>query len=345
MNFKTGEMRLVLWKAMTFFLSASMLFFTGCATIKNKGNIILDTDIGPDCDDAGALGILNALADAGEAEIIAVGHCTSSLWGAPCIDVINRYYGRNRIPIGTLNKKGFLDDEQYASYNKPVSLKFPNRFASAPQSVPDAVDAYREALSQAADKSVTLAAIGPLPNLARLLDSPPDAFSSMNGRELVSAKASKLVIMGGSFPKQSPSPPSKEWNFEMDPVSAAHVVNISPIPIYFTGFQVGAVILTGGRLVAEGSPDNPVRECYRLYPHTDKGRRMSWDLTAVHFAVRGESPLWRIEGPGIVSVGSQGESSWIENPKGSHYLIRANAEPREIAEELESLLLRTPARK
>ncbi|NRF95128.1 hypothetical protein HQN89_30025 [Paenibacillus frigoriresistens] len=55
--------------------------------------VILDTDMGPDCDDAGALAILHALVDRGEAELLAVTHCTSNPWGAGCIDAINVYYG------------------------------------------------------------------------------------------------------------------------------------------------------------------------------------------------------------------------------------------------------------
>jgi len=27
--------------------------------------------------------------------------CTSSEWGAPCLDAINTYYGRPDVPIGT----------------------------------------------------------------------------------------------------------------------------------------------------------------------------------------------------------------------------------------------------
>ncbi len=34
-------------------------------------HVILDTDIGSDCDDAGALAVLHALADRGEVEILA----------------------------------------------------------------------------------------------------------------------------------------------------------------------------------------------------------------------------------------------------------------------------------
>src|SRR5579883_1622803 len=56
--------------------------------------VILDSDIGPDVDDAGATAILNAMADRGEARILAMCCCTSSEWGAPCLNAINTYYGR-----------------------------------------------------------------------------------------------------------------------------------------------------------------------------------------------------------------------------------------------------------
>ena len=40
--------------------------------------IILDTDIGPDCDDVGAISVLHALANNGETEILGIMCCTSS---------------------------------------------------------------------------------------------------------------------------------------------------------------------------------------------------------------------------------------------------------------------------
>ena len=61
--------------------------------------VIFDTDIGNDCDDAGALALLHRLCDKGEAELLAATHCFSSSSVAGCIDAINRFYGRD-VPIG-----------------------------------------------------------------------------------------------------------------------------------------------------------------------------------------------------------------------------------------------------
>ena len=46
-----------------------------------KKNIILDTDIGPDCDDAAALAMLNLYADQGLCRILGITHCTSNPYG------------------------------------------------------------------------------------------------------------------------------------------------------------------------------------------------------------------------------------------------------------------------
>ena len=80
----------------------SFCLFT--AEVLNPVPIILDTDIGPDCDDAGAMAVLHVLANNNEAEILGIMCCTSSQWGAPCIDAINTYYGRGYLPVGTYTK-------------------------------------------------------------------------------------------------------------------------------------------------------------------------------------------------------------------------------------------------
>ena len=67
--------------------------------------IIFDTDIGGDCDDAGALAILHEAQNAGKAELLAVTLSTSSPYAAGCADAINRYYG-HIVPIADTNQIG-----------------------------------------------------------------------------------------------------------------------------------------------------------------------------------------------------------------------------------------------
>jgi inosine-uridine nucleoside N-ribohydrolase len=305
--------------------------------------VIFDTDIGPDCDDAGALAILNVMADRGEAEILAVGHCTSNLWGAPCADAINHYYGRTTVPLGTLKTRGFLDKEEYHSYNRHVAQTYPNRFAAAPDDVPDVVGVYRSVLSAARDGSVTFVAVGPLCNLAALLDSKPDEVSSLSGAELVRAKVARAVIMGGRFPREGEvtTQPLMEWNLEMHPAAAMQVAKSWPTEIVFSGFEVGCDVITGLRLINDGPASSPVRDSYRLYPHARQGRS-SWDLTAAHYAVRPNSPLWKIAGPGRVDVNTSGGTTWTPGSAGKHFILRLNASVQDVANELDDMLLCSP---
>ena len=52
-------------------------------------NVIVDTDIGPDCGDVNAIVVLHGLADRGEVNILATICDASNPWGAPCLDALN----------------------------------------------------------------------------------------------------------------------------------------------------------------------------------------------------------------------------------------------------------------
>jgi hypothetical protein len=62
--------------------------------------IILDTDMDTDCDDAGALAVLHALADRGECEILGTMVSARHPGSAPTVAAINAYYGRPHLPVG-----------------------------------------------------------------------------------------------------------------------------------------------------------------------------------------------------------------------------------------------------
>ena len=68
--------------------------------------IIFDTDMGSDCDDAGALALLHAYADMGNVEIIGCIYSSGVIpFGAGIVEAINTYYGRPEIPIGANYEK------------------------------------------------------------------------------------------------------------------------------------------------------------------------------------------------------------------------------------------------
>src|SRR5690349_20781493 len=97
-------------------------------------SVILDTDIENDVDDVGAVALLHALADRGEARILAMGVSVTHKWSAPCLDVLNTYYGRSDIPIGVVKGKGVETGSKYA---ETLAKEFPHDLQS-PDDAPDA---------------------------------------------------------------------------------------------------------------------------------------------------------------------------------------------------------------
>lgn len=298
--------------------------------------ILLDTDIGPDCDDAGAVAVLHTLERMRKVQIVGMTHCTSSRWGAGCLDALNGYFGRGDIPVGTLKRlAGFLDDDEiYGKYNKGVAQGYPNRYSDA-EEAPDAIDLYRELLSKSEDDTVVFVAIGPLVNLMHLLRSGPDRYSDLSGAELVARKARHLVAMGGRFPE------GMEWNFEMHPEAAAYVVGHWPTGITFTGYEIGAEIRTGRRLHTDTPADHPVRRSYVWYGG-EGGVRESWDLTAVLYAAEGSSDYWDVvRGRAAVDPVS-GANRWEPHPEGPHGYLTRKMDPEKIVDLLDDLLVRLP---
>jgi hypothetical protein len=294
--------------------------------------LLFDTDIGPDVDDAGAVAALNALADQGKVRLLGMACCTSSEWGAPCLDALNTYYGRPDIPIGTFKGGGFLTE---SAYNRQVAEKFPNDLKSG-LNAEDATALYRRILAREADGSVVMCAVGPLNNMARLLTSLPDQYSPLEGRGLVAQKVKLFVSMGGKFPS------GKEFNFYEAGYSTQRVVDEWPTPVIFSGFEIGDKIFTGKRLDTETPADNPVRAAYALFPGVGKDRE-SWDITAAVAAVEGPGIYWSLSGPGKATMDpATGANGWFDRPTGKHrYLVAREPIPR-VKDGIESLMVRPP---
>ncbi|MCD6392999.1 MAG: nucleoside hydrolase [Planctomycetes bacterium] len=297
--------------------------------------IIFDTDIGTDVDDAGALAILHIMADRGEAKILAAMSANQNRWCAPAIDVINTWYGRQDMPIGC-SRTG-PDPEEW--YHDTVG-DYPHDLTTS-DDAPDAVALYRRILAAQPDQSVTIVVVGWLTNMADLLNSEPDRYSRLTGSQLVEAKVKELVSMGGRWPN---SPKEEgEYNFTMDGAAAHKVISDWPGKIMFTG--LGKDVMTGGRLVAQGSKDNPVPAFYRNFFNGYKvSERSSWDLIAVLYAVRGLSDYFTAVSEGKCVGQKDGKNQWIPDATSNHAYLVYKMPPTELAAVIEDLLLTPPVR-
>jgi hypothetical protein len=82
--------------------------------------VIFDTDMGSDCDDAGALAVLHALADMGELKILGVVFSSGkNRYGVGVCDAINTYYGRGDLPLGQYQGTDVGDPRD--SYSKRIA--------------------------------------------------------------------------------------------------------------------------------------------------------------------------------------------------------------------------------
>ncbi len=307
--------------------------------------IIFDTDMAEDVDDVGAIALLHALADRGEAEILACMISSRNEWTGPCIDAINTWYGRPNIPIGNVGtfQHGYpnsIDDKPTPSkYVEAVARAFPHKLVKSSDAMP-AVKLYRKILAAQPDKSVTIVTVGFLSNLKDLLNSTKDEASDLSGEDLVKKKVKQWVCMGGGFVQAR----TGEYNLAIDTVSSVRAVNDWPTPAVFSGFEIGSKIGTGARLRQTDDP-SPIKAGYQHY--NGLSNRCSWDQTAVLFAVRGARDYWRLSETGqcIMHAGvPQGWSEWLASPKHQQRYLIEKMPPAELGEVIEDLMIAPPKR-
>ena len=259
--------------------------------LKNtRGRILLDTDIGPDCDDAGALAVLFALQKKHGFEIAGIVNCTSNPWGSGAVDAIRSFYGLSGFPIGGFTRRPFLPD--HSKYNKALTEKFSPSFRTGELSFPDSAEVYREALEESPDHGLTVVTIGQFNALADAVKRYPALFEK---------KLAALISMAGEYPASA-----GEYNVACDAESAACVFSRLSCPVILSGHEIGYSFETGFPDGLE-RPENPVWLAYRLWTG-GAPVRYSFDLTAVYYAVMGTEGFFDYSPPLFVEVAPDGSS-------------------------------------
>ena len=226
--------------------------------------IILDTDMSIDVDDVGALCIAHALADAGEATLLAVVHDTALKSGVGAISAINRYYERN-VPVGKYNGTvgdpattpgpGWTNHGQ-GTYVDDLVAGFPTWISHADEA-PTALQVYLRALEAADNSSVTIVSVGFVTNLLDLL-------RSNTGVALIKQKVRVMVLMGGEHGGGA------EWKYRATGLElSTHRLapNLSPAPYIRFGLLVGTVSRRAGTAAAATVPWGvSLTTCWRCGP-------------------------------------------------------------------------------
>jgi inosine-uridine nucleoside N-ribohydrolase len=327
-------------KKILLLVCAFILAAWGCSEksgkTKDPQKIIFDSDLGPDYDDVGALAFLHAMADSGQAEILATLSSNKHELVIPSIEVINTYFGRPGLPLGAPKSAGpNLGSSQH--WADSIVLKYPHRINSTSEA-DDAVTVYRKILNAQPDKSVTIVTVGFLTNLANLLGSKPDELSNLSGEELVARKVKRLVSMAGRFPS------GREFNVYIDSVASKKVFESWPGEVIFSGFEIGSKIFTGLRLISSDIENSPVKDVFRIsipMSEEDKNGRMSWDETAVLIAVYGTEGFFDVR-RGQIIVNSNGTNTWNDDPGGKQYYVIQKMPRDEMAKFIEDRMMHKP---
>ncbi len=299
--------------------------------------IIFDTDMGPDYDDVGAITILHAMADSGQVNILATVASTNYEGVAAVLNIFNTYFKRPNTAIG-VPKGNAVKQKDWQHWTDSLLAKYPHNLKYNNE-VPDAIGVYRKALAGQPDHSVTIVTVGFLTNLAGLLHSTGDQYSSLSGADLVNLKVKQLVCMAGRFPMGS------EFNVRMDAPASKYVFENWGTPIIFSGFEIGANITTGIPLIHNVAIKNdPVKDVFSIcIPKAaeDSAGRKSWDETAVLVAIKGYEPWYRLE-EGRIEVATDGSNAWNGRSKGQFRLVE-NLPPSVMQDLVNRLIMHQPS--
>lgn len=318
--------------------------------------VIFDTDMYTDFDDVGALGCLHALADAGEAEILATVVNTPDCLSAAVCEIVNRWYGRQVLPVGCVKDIRVLKDNSgnFSRYGK-LCEAYANWIVHRDSSTaPDANDVMRKALAAQPDGSVVICSVGFLTNLRRLVESGPDVHSPLSGLELVRRKVRMLSLMACKHPS------GREHNVRLDPESARIALEAWPTPIVFTDYDFG-VRVHAGRSIAESRvakgpvrdvfdaglpprgksvPDDPGKVC-----ETTVSGRAAWDQIAVLAAVRDPGRYFTLERGDYRITDEQGTSEWKADGGSRNVRIAERMPVAEVGRVIDELMLRPPRKR
>ncbi len=303
--------------------------------------VILDTDIGPDCDDVGAIVTLIHYAKAYGFPILGVCNCTSNDSGTGTVDAIFRHCGMPTPALGQWSHPDFLTAPHCRKYNDAIAEQFSPDYRSGTLKVEDEVTFYRRLLAGAEDDGVMLVTIGMLNDLAALLVSPADEWSPLSGAELVRAKVNCLVSMATILPE------GRECNIVEDYPAATAVFAAWPTPIYLSDFHIGFGAFSGyTHITADARASHAPAMAYYLYTKDwteHVGENNSFDLTAVQFAALGEGELYGLAAPGRVEFYAElpdrpDATRYVPDPEGNVRYMTRKVELEVVAESLNEIL-------
>ncbi len=283
--------------------------------------VIYDCDMGSSTDDLFALMMLYRYMDMKRCTLLGVVVDRMDRANADAVDVMNNYYGYPYIPIG-LEKNGVKDPRIFIPYHNMAYARSTDgeplfkRTVGDEGEYMDGYKLYRKLLAAQPDKSVTIASVGFVTCLSRLLQSGPDEYSPLSGVDLFQKKVKNIYMMGGVFGDSF----EHDYNFTAAIDYSLKFFELLPkdIDIVFSPGEVGdPLYYSAADIIADmnWTDIHPIKWIYQFLTE-DKFQKM-WDPLAVINAVEGDDIFYPLSPRGWVTLTPTGETIFQEDPNGN----------------------------
>ena len=274
--------------------------------------IILDTDFGSCTDDLFSIVMLYHYIEDGLVDLKGIIVDREGDRNAILVDIFNHYYGHPDIPIA-LEHNGVKDPYDFIPYSRLVDFKkadgdwlYPR--SVEPEKLPEGYKFYRKLLSEAADNSVVVVAIGMMTCLSQLFESGADEYSPLTGVELFGRKVKAVYVQAGHFDGND-----NFSGYNMRTASAAAAVFYDKLPsnveLVLSPTNVGEMMdYTSEDILIDLSYTDlhPIKTVYTQFD-CEVGQRM-WDTNCVVNAVLGDGE-YNLSQRGRVQYLDRGEAS------------------------------------
>ncbi len=304
--------------------------------------MIIDTDIGSSTDDLFAIDAAFKYEQMGDMKVIGI---VVDRMGEECAwmaDVMKTYYRRSEVPLAQV-KNGLENPKAWIDYWKMPSNAVSNKdldFETTEDDyskLPDGWQLYRKLLSEQPDHSVTICSLGFLPCLSQLLQSSADAYSPLNGIELVRQKVKQIYLMGGVFGKAV----EPDYNFLQGIKYSLVFFDLWPddVRMVFSPGEVGDAIEYKELDVLNDinwTDHHPIKQVYLNF-NCNTGQKM-WDVMAMIPIAEGDD-VFKKSGTGIVGLTERGETLFTSSATGnaSYQLPGDKAWAADILEKIRTL--------
>ncbi len=306
----------------TVFLISALFLIAFYLNAQKPINVIFDTDMGNDIDDALALDMLYKYQEDNLINLLAITSNKTHPSSEEYIDIMNNFYGFPNIPIGRITEGANSDRKNCYTRDVVVDKSFKRSYKDHSKLM-KSVDLMRKTLAQQEDTSVVIISVGFLTNLSLLIDSKPDKYSDLSGMDLIRKKVKIVYQMAGEFEKGEKE---KEYNIRKDYPASVNFFAKWPTKVVLTPAEVGWKILYPGSSIENDfkfTKKNPLVMGYEAYipmPYD----RPTWDLTAALAAVEGVDKYFGISPAGHVIVTEDSYTYFVPCTNGLHYYMKVN---------------------